>query len=395
MKLRIPELCLERGGPTTRLTCTLTLLILLLLPVLGFAADRAPVDLERTDLLTREDFIEYAEMNEMDVHEVYFETMLYEGTESCLLCHEEEGNEALEMGHFKWEGKTARMAGLEGGVHGKNDLLNNFCIAVPTNEGRCTQCHAGLGYSDASFNFNDPRNIDCLVCHDQTGTYQKGKTTAGMPDPGVDLNAVARSIALGSKPTLKNCIGCHAKAGGGDNVKHGDLSTNMLATTREYDVHMGTDGANLVCVDCHAANHDPETGDVNHGNAGMSLHSVNEGEMRGCVDCHGGRDAIHADKPFAAMFEDGWHGRLACQVCHIPAIARVVSTKVEWYVDQGGVVLGGCRQGCQSDSGRSGHRPAHVRQEEGHFRLEEQRPAHAAVLQRPVEPDGDRRQRQV
>jgi hypothetical protein len=321
MKLRIPELCLERGGPTTRLTCTLTLLILLLLPVLGFAADRAPVDLERTDLLTREDFIEYAEMNEMDVHEVYFETMLYEGTESCLLCHEEEGNEALEMGHFKWEGKTARMAGLEGGVHGKNDLLNNFCIAVPTNEGRCTQCHAGLGYSDASFNFNDPRNIDCLVCHDQT---------AGMPDPGVDLNAVARSIALGSKPTLKNCIGCHAKAGGGDNVKHGDLSTNMLATTREYDVHMGTDGANLVCVDCHAANHDPETGDVNHGNAGMSLHSVNEGEMRGCVDCHGGRDAIHADKPFAAMFEDGWHGRLACQVCHIPAIARVVSTKVEW-----------------------------------------------------------------
>ena len=331
MKLGIPELCLERGGPTTRLTCTLTLLILFLLPVLGFAAERAADHNVQVKLLTPEDYVEYAEMNETDVHEVYFETMLYEGTESCLLCHEEEGNEALEMGHFKWEGKTTRMAGLEGGVHGKNDLLNNFCIAVPTNEGRCTQCHAGLGYSDASFNFNDPRNIDCLVCHDQTGTYQKGKTTAGMPDPGVDLNAVARSIALGSKPTLKNCIGCHAKAGGGDNVKHGDLSTNMLATTREYDVHMGTDGANLVCVDCHAANHDPETGDVNHGNAGMSLHSVNEGEMRGCVDCHGSRDAIHADKPFAAMFEDGWHGRLACQVCHIPAIARVVSTKVEWY----------------------------------------------------------------
>jgi hypothetical protein len=33
-----------------------------------------------------------------------------------------------------------------------------------------------------------------------------------------------------------------------------------VATTREYDVHMGVDGADLVCADCHGANHDPETG---------------------------------------------------------------------------------------------------------------------------------------
>jgi octaheme c-type cytochrome (tetrathionate reductase family) len=330
------ESVLKASCMAARLTGVLTLLTLLILPALGLAGDGGMHRLVVADLVTPEQFLEYATANEIDVHEVYFETMLYEGTESCLLCHEEAGAAALDMGHFKWEGKTDNIAGLEGSVHGKNDLLNNFCIAVPTNEGRCTQCHAGLGYSDSSFNFQDPRNVDCLVCHDQTGTYKKGKTSAGMPDPSVDLNAVARSIAKSAKPTRKNCIGCHANAGGGDNVKHGDLSTDLLATTREFDVHMGVDGADFACVDCHAANHDPKTGTVNHGNAGMSLHSVNEGEMRQCADCHGSVDTIHADKDMVVMFEDGWHGRLACQVCHIPAIARAISTKTEWYWSDAG-----------------------------------------------------------
>jgi hypothetical protein len=68
----------------------------------------------------------------------------------------------------------------------------------------------------------------------------------------------------------------------------------------------------------------------------MSLHSVYEGEMKQCADCHGNRDAIHADKDMNVMFEDGWHGRLACQVCHIPAIARAISTKTEWYWSDAG-----------------------------------------------------------
>jgi hypothetical protein len=36
--------------------------------------------------------------------------------------------------------------------------------------------------------------IDCLVCHDTTGTYKKTPTAAGMPDPKVDLVAVAKSV---------------------------------------------------------------------------------------------------------------------------------------------------------------------------------------------------------
>jgi hypothetical protein len=43
------------------------------------------------------------------------------------------------------------------------------------------RCHIGYGWEDKSFDFNDPRNIDCLVCHDKTDTYKKIKGGAGWP----------------------------------------------------------------------------------------------------------------------------------------------------------------------------------------------------------------------
>ena len=309
---------------------------LMLIPAVGLAKAVESNGFEKKDLVTTRDFIEHAEATQTDIHDLFFSMRAYEGTVSCLMCHESEGIEMLTTGHFKWEGYSDRIVGLEGQSHGKNDLINNFCVAVPTNEPRCTQCHAGYGYKDASFDFTNPENVDCLVCHDQSGTYAKNPVTAGLPLPTVDLEVVARSITVGKEPTRKACIGCHAKAGGGDNVKHGDLSTDMIATTREYDVHMGTDGGNMTCTACHGANHDPETGEVNHGIAGMSLHSVNEGEMKQCGDCHGKRDRIHTGTSVEPMLVEGWHDNLACQVCHIPAIARKISTKTEWYWSDAG-----------------------------------------------------------
>lgn len=87
----------------------------------------------------------------------------------------------VTTGHFKWEGVASNIEGFEGGNHGKKDILNNFCIAIASNEGRCTQCHIGYGYKDASFDFSAPDNVDCLVCHDQTGEYAKATKTAGLP----------------------------------------------------------------------------------------------------------------------------------------------------------------------------------------------------------------------
>ena len=315
-------------------------LSLAVLPLIGQAKSSGSDNFgkfEKSTLVTPADFIEHADSHDTDIHDLYFELREYEGTKTCLMCHEEEGTQMLDSAHFKWEGKSENIAGQENEIHGKNDLINNFCIAVPTNEARCTQCHAGFGYKDANYDFTNPENVDCLVCHDQSGTYKKGKKTAGMPDPSVDLNVVARSITQGSIPTRKACISCHSHAGGGDNVKHGDLSSAIVNTTREYDVHMGTDGANMTCVACHGANHDPKDGNLNHGIAGMSHHSVNEGEMKQCSDCHGGVKQIHVGTDVEDMLvTENWHDRLACQVCHIPAIARQVSTKTEWYWSDAG-----------------------------------------------------------
>ncbi len=308
---------------------------LMAFPILGQAKSAVTDDFkkfEKTTLVTPADFIQHAASEEVDIHDLYFDLREYEGTKTCLMCHEEDGQQMLDSAHFKWQGISEKIVGLEDSEHGKNDLINNFCIAVATNEGRCTQCHAGYGYKDTTYDFTDPENVDCLVCHDQTGTYAKDPKKAGLPAASVDLQAVAASIRIGVEPTRKACIFCHAKAGGGDNVKHGDISTDLIATTREYDVHMGTDGGNMTCVACHGANHDPKTGDVNHGIAGTPLYSVNEGEMKQCKDCHGSKNTIHTGTDAEDwLVAETWHDRLACQVCHIPAIARKKPTKMEWY----------------------------------------------------------------
>jgi len=269
------------------------------------------------------------------LHSGYFTENEYTGTNDCLACHGLMGADMLMRAHFTWEGVATNITGFEGETHGKNDLLNNFCIAVPTNEGRCAQCHAGYGYDDKNFDFADMKNVDCLVCHDQTGTYAKAPKTAGLPEPDVDLGAVARSVAEnGGVPTIANCIDCHAKAGGGDNVKHGDIAMALVDTTREFDVHMGTDGANVDCVFCHGVKKDASENVVDHGIGGMPYHSVDEGVMKTCEDCHGDAISRHAGTTVETIVTS--HQQLACQVCHIPTFARNTPTKTEWYWETAG-----------------------------------------------------------
>ncbi len=269
------------------------------------------------------------------LHKGYFTENTYTGTSQCLDCHGKIGDDVMTTGHWKWEGVSSNIAGYEGEIHGKKDLINNFCQAVPSNEGRCTQCHIGIGWKDKNFDFGNPKNLDCLACHDQTGTYKKAPTTAGAPDPSVNLPAVAQSVGLnGGVPPRATCVFCHASAGGDDNVKHGDISTDMKATTREYDVHMGTDGGNMTCVACHQVKKDSAGNTLSHGIGGMAYHSVDEGVMKQCTDCHGAATGIHAGTSVQNIVTT--HATLACQVCHIPAIARKVSTMVDWRWSQAG-----------------------------------------------------------
>ena len=108
-------------------------------------------------------------------------------TETCLMCHDDVGEDILKTRHWNWLGEEFQMPQKGVTRFGKLNMVNNFCVAVPSNWPRCTSCHISYGWKDDTFDFSDPNNIDCLICHDQTGTYKKIPTGAGMPFENIDL----------------------------------------------------------------------------------------------------------------------------------------------------------------------------------------------------------------
>jgi hypothetical protein len=86
----------------------LLIFCLLLVPMIGQAKSKVTDSgFEKVTLVTIEDFIRHAASEETDIHDLYFDLRPYEGTKTCLMCHEGEGAEMLDAGHFKWKGKTA------------------------------------------------------------------------------------------------------------------------------------------------------------------------------------------------------------------------------------------------------------------------------------------------
>lgn len=232
-------------------------------------------------------------------------------TEECLMCHEEVGEEILKTRHWNWLGSNVADT-VQGVVsRGKKNLINNFCIAIPSNWPRCTSCHISYGWKDNTFDFNSTENIDCLVCHDQTGTYIKTPTGAGMPDTTVDLLAVAQSVG---KPNTKNCGNCHFNGGGGTGVKHGDMDSSLYNPTEEIDIHMG--GLGFGCIDCHETK--------NHKISGGSHGSMATGEnLIACENCHD-------SEPHEKDLLNKHYSAVACETCHIPTYAKEMPTVIWW-----------------------------------------------------------------
>lgn len=280
-------------------------------------------------------------------------------TKTCLSCHTEAGTEIMATSHWNWNRITKHMPGYEGEEIeiGKTNVVNNFCVGIQSNEPRCTSCHIGYGWKDKSFDFTNETKIDCLVCHEQTGTYKKFPTGAGYPVKErkmfkgnkkwydvPDYAAIAQSVG---QPTRNNCGTCHFKGGGGDGVKHGALDSALTKPKKHLDVHMGMDGANMVCVDCHIA---PE-----HDIKGQLYSvSVENKDRVSCERCHTSKP--HTSKLFVEQHEgrvkgkyldlllerpapedNAYHRRLdkhaekvACQTCHIPNYGTGKPTKVWW-----------------------------------------------------------------
>jgi octaheme c-type cytochrome (tetrathionate reductase family) len=256
-----------------------------------------------------------------------------EVTKACLKCHNKAGHQFMKNKHWTWKYTHPKT----GQKLGKGVLINNFCTNAKGNEGMCAQCHAGYNMKDSNFDFSNQENMDCLVCHESTGTYYKTPTTQGNKScsvmfegkPPIEWAKVAQSVTM---PGRNNCGICHFYGGGGDNVKHGDLSSVLFDPPKDVDVHMSAEGENFSCVTCHVGEGHEWAGSryemlvndkIGTGKPGMPR------EVASCESCHSA--SPHSSDTITGIKLNNHTKRVACETCHIPEIARGgVATQIDW-----------------------------------------------------------------
>lgn len=258
-----------------------------------------------------------------------------EVTRACLECHNKAGDQFVQNKHWTWKYEDPET----GQMLGKGSLVNGFCTNAKGNEGMCAQCHAGYGWKDDDFDFANQENIDCLVCHEMTGGYYKTPNSKGNKacsimfegkEP-IDWPKVAQNVGL---PSRNNCGKCHFYGGGGDNVKHGDLSSALFNPPRELDVHMDAEGLDFGCVTCHVGEGHQWSGSryqmtVNDKNGVRKPKPGMPREVASCASCHGVKP--HPTNTIAGIKLNSHTDKVACETCHIPEIARGgVATVTEW-----------------------------------------------------------------
>lgn len=241
-------------------------------------------------------------------------------TRACLACHKDAAAQVMKTSHWTWESKATKVPWREGEVTiGKANQINNFCIGTQGNENKCNACHIGYGWEMGRvLQQAIPENVDCLACHADPAGYSKGLW--GNPGPKVNLLAAARSVRA---TTRENCGKCHFDGGGGNGVKHGDLDESLYNPSRSLDVHMGGK-LKMQCSDCHVARQHQILGRIVADN-----YTVDPAEQTSCEQCHEG--VVHKDQRIATHLQS-----VACQTCHVPALAIEEPTKVTWDWSQAG-----------------------------------------------------------
>lgn len=240
--------------------------------------------------------------------------LTWTGYGQCLECHAKEATDMHGSVHYQWKGQASNVVNGPA-VQGKRaGSMNAYCVNITGNWAGCSTCHVGRGaepqetVSDA-----DLANIDCLVCHQKQ--YKRVRVN-GLFEPDtakmtITLDQAVQTVHL---PERSNCLQCHAKGGGGDNFKRGDLALAHGTTADvNYDVHMATTGANLDCQSCHDFTNHRVAG------RGSDLRVTDSTAPIGCDQCHG------AQGPHAGTSIEPHLARVACQSCHIRTFARNAS----------------------------------------------------------------------
>jgi hypothetical protein len=261
-------------------------------------------------------------------HKEYFEH--YEGTATCLQCHEDEAKTFFHSQHYQWQGDAPQIVNSDGEKLGKRNTINDFCTNPMANwigltrnsrgevitQG-CSKCHAGLGLVPTpELSQQQLENIDCLICH--VSGYRRDlypnddgslswKPILWKNQEGLD--SVSKRVSL---PTRTMCLRCHSGSGGGPNFKRGDLEYALADPDPDFDVHMATEGNDLQCITCHGGEDHRVRG------RGTDLSGTDmPSKPLSCdaADCHG-------STPHKAEVLNYHTARVYCTTCHIPTFAK-------------------------------------------------------------------------
>ncbi|MEY4752500.1 MAG: hypothetical protein RJA44_175 [Pseudomonadota bacterium] len=291
---------------------TLGLAAIVLLIVVPFVLLQRPAKAPPVDPAARLP-VKAAHVDHRDIVKGPFQTG-QEVTRACLACHQDAARQLMQTSHWTWESKPVAVSWRKEPVTvGKINQINNFCIGTQGNENKCMACHVGYGWeAGRQVQQSKEENVDCLACHADPASYAKGLW--GNPAPKIDLLAAARSVRA---TTRENCGKCHFDGGGGNGVKHGDLDESLYFPSKALDVHMGGKH-NMQCSDCHTTRKHQILGRMVADNI-----RIDPQEQASCEQCHQG--VVHQDERIGKHL-----AAVACQTCHIPAMAREEPTKVSW-----------------------------------------------------------------
>jgi uncharacterized protein YeaC (DUF1315 family) len=248
-------------------------------------------------------------------------SLTWTGYAMCSTCHADKATEVQGSAHYKWEGPATYMT-TGAATQGKlKTAVNSYCGNIIGNWGGCSSCHVGIGKRPDDTTLTQQQhleNIDCLICHQKDYKRKKDTLTGLMvPDTANMLITMDQAVQTVHMPTRSACLTCHAKGGGGDNNKRGDMSVAHGTTTdRNFDVHMAsTATGNLVCQTCHTTQQHKIAG------RGADLRETDLNVAMGCstATCHPTKTASSGHTTTAV----GKHiARTACQTCHIKSYAR-------------------------------------------------------------------------
>jgi len=240
----------------------------------------------------------------------------------CLSCHTDEAEDMYAATHYQWQGDALYMSHgplKQGKIAG---AVNSYCINILGNWEGCGNCHVGLGAQPQAAvtpTKTQLENIDCLICHQKEYKRTNGGGTF-VPDTAnmtISLNEAVQTVHL---PERSNCLQCHAKAGGGDAVKRGDLALASADTTDvQYDVHMAVSAGDLNCRECHIFRRHKFAG------KGSDIRPTDLDIKIACSACHTNKNKNngHSSSTISRHVS-----RVACQTCHIPYYAKDANDSV-------------------------------------------------------------------